>query len=435
TIQSIGYMELHPELRPVVVICPKLVKEKWAREIRKWMSDPGKIAILEGKTPYQIDADIYIINYDILPNDYETGNDGKKREIKYSGWVDHLADKNIEILITDECHYYKSNKAKRTKAVKKLAKASPKMIALSGTAIENRPVEIYNPVNLINPNLFPNFMHFGKKYCNGKHNGFGWDFNGSSNISELHQILTESVMIRRKKKDVLKDLPDKIYSYIPLDIANKQEYMQAQANFIDYVRANKGEKHAAKAEAAETLTRIEALKQLAANGKIDQVKEWIKDFLEGSDEKLVVFAVHRAVIDEIVKEFPDITVKVDGSTNNREAAFQTFQTDQNCRLFVGNIKAAGVGMELTASSNVAVVELPWTPGALDQAIDRLHRIGQKDAVTVHYLLAQETIEEDIAQLIDKKREIISQALDGIEVDSDTLINELISNILKQEENG
>jgi hypothetical protein len=426
TMQAIGYMQLHPELRPAVIIGPKIVKGKWAEEIIKWMSNPGEVQILDGKKPdVPITGDIIVINYDILANQYN----GKK-EIAHTGWVDYILDKNPKILVTDECHYYKSNTAKRTKAVKKLAKRIPNMIALSGTPIDNRPIEIWNAINLLNSSVFSNFMTFGKKYCAGKHNGFGWDFSGASNLSELHSILENTVMIRRKKKDVLKELPDKAYSYVPFDLDNQDDYTRAVADFLDFIRERKGEKAAFKAEAAETLQRINTLRQLAVEGKMRQVIEWIKDFLENSDEKLVVFGWHTNILNAVFAEFKEIAVKIDGSTNNREAVYQTFQTDQKCRLFVGQMKAAGIGIELTAASNVAIIELPWSPGVLDQAIDRLHRIGQKNAVLVHYLLAANTIEQDMAQLVDKKRNINSQTLDGIEAEEFDMINELIDNLVK-----
>jgi SWI/SNF-related matrix-associated actin-dependent regulator 1 of chromatin subfamily A len=412
TIQALAYLQLHKKKRPVLIVVPSNMKTKWMREALKWLSVPGEIQILKGKKPnVPIIGDIVIVNYDIL---YD--------------WKKILNQVRFQVMITDECHYYKENAAKRTKAVKFIAKKIPHFIALSGTPIDNRPKEIYNAVNIINPMIFPNFMEFGKKFCNGKHNGYGWDFNGASNIPELHQILTSSVMIRRKKKDVLKDLPDKTYSYNPLEIDNRKDYTQAVSDFIGYIRETKGDRMARRAAGAETLSKIEMLKQLAVHGKLKHTIEWVKDFLE-SGEKLVVFAWHTNIIKALNEAFPDISVVVDGHTANKDKEMDKFQTDPECKLFIGQMKAAGIGIELTAASHVAIVELPWTPGTLDQAIDRLHRIGQEFAVTVYYLLAQDTIEETIAHLIDKKRNIVSQALDGVEAEQESLIGELLDTIL------
>ena len=146
------------------------------------------------------------------------------------------------------------------------------------------------------------------------------------------------------------------------------------------------------------------------------------------DEKLVVFATHKFVIEALMNEFAGIAVKVDGSVTglNRQKAVDEFQTNKDVRLFIGNIKAAGVGITLTASSNVAFLELPWEPGSVTQAEDRIHRIGQKNSVTIHYLLANDTIEEKIARLIDSKRKILDAVLDGKKTEGTSLLSELMT---------
>lgn len=439
TIQAIAYLQLHPELRPAVIIVPKLVKYKWAREAKKWLENPGEIQILEGKEPSQSPTgDIIILNYDILPNKYKTIKtynpttekyNTRKVERPFTGWIDLLISVNPKIVITDECHYYKSNSANRTKAIKKIGKVVPHFLALSGTPIENRPIEIYNAVNIINPKTFPNYMKFARRYCAAKHNGFGWNMNGASNIPELHGKL-HSLMIRRKKKDVLKELPDKSYSHVPFEITNRTEYNQAEDNFIKWVTETQGKEAAERKSGAEVLTKMNDLKQLAVKGKMEAVIEWIKEFFENSDEKLVVFAWHRTTIDTLIEAFPGISVKVDGSVTDKDKVIARFQKESGCRLFVGQIVSAGVGIELTAASNVAIVELPWKPGTLDQAIDRTHRIGQTKGVMVNYLLANDTIEDKLAELIDVKRNVVSQVLDGIEAEDSELISELIAQMIK-----
>lgn len=408
TVQALGYVQLHPELKPVVIVCPASLKLNWERECHRWLSSPDTI-ILKGTTPYTFKENIIIINYDILPD-----------------WHQVLRLREPQILITDECHYYKSNKAKRTKAVRMLSKGIPNVIALSGTPIENRPIEIYNAISIIKPDLFPKQWHFIQHYCAPKYNGYGWNFNGASNTSELHHVLSSTIMIRRKKADVLKDLPDKIRSFIPMELTNSEEYYKAESNFINWVRETKGNEAARKASNAEAFSCIEALKQLAVKGKLQQAKEWIYDFLE-SDRKLVVFATHHFVIDELTKEFGNISVHVDGRVpmNIRQQAVDMFQTKNEVKLFIGNIEAAGVGITLTAASDVAFLQLPWTPGKLEQATDRVHRIGQKNSVNVYYLLANNTIEERVAKLLDNKRKILDGVLDGRDTDQDSLLTELM----------
>lgn len=434
TIQTLAYLQLHQEKRPVIIICPASLKLNWAKEARKWIQ-VDSLQILQGtKINCKITADIVIINYKII-----------------SYWGAVLKAIQPKVIILDEGHYIKNNSAKRTKAVKKLCKGINHIIALTGTPIENKPVEIYNMVNIINPQLFPDPWAFKHRYCDAKYNGFGWTFNGAINTWELHNKLIKHVMIRRKKKDVLKDLPDKMYSFIPLEITNRKEYEKAENNFIKYVKDNvtieirkligqyfnedspvqiNDEKlkrlQAEKAEKATILAQIEALKQLSVRGKMNSVIDWIENFLE-SGEKLILFATHKFVIEELMNKFGKIAVKIDGSVLaiNREKAILNFQNNKRIKLFIGNIKAAGLGITLTAASNVAFIEYPWTPGELIQATDRAHRIGQKFTVNIHYLLALNTIEEKIVNMLDDKQKVLDAVLDGKETETSNLLSELI----------
>jgi len=409
TIQALAYLQLHPELRPALIVVPASLKRNWQREIEMTMSTACESQLLNGKKNYQLKGDIFIINFDIVAD-----------------WAVYLSKINVKIMIVDEIHKIKNNKAKRTKAVKWLKKRIPQFIGLSGTPITNRPVEFYNAIEMINPDLFGNFWKFGQRYCDAKNTGFGWDFSGATNTDELHKLLTQSIMIRRLKKDVLKDLPDKIRSYVPIELTNSTEYNRARKDFLKYVEETKSFEAAEKAAEAETLTMINTLRQLAVEGKMKQLIEWIKEFLE-TDEKLVLFAVHKATIDLVMQEFGELAVKIDGSVSNvnRDEAVQQFQNNPKIKLFVGNIQAAGVGLTLTASSNVAFMELPWTPGELLQAEDRCHRIGQKNAVNVYYLLAAGTIEEDMAKLLDSKRMVLDSVLDGKITETTSLLQDLM----------
>jgi intein/homing endonuclease len=324
----------------------------------------------------------------------------------------------------------KNSSTKRTKAVKLLAKGIHHVIGLSGTPIVNRPIEAYNALTIINSAAIPNFKVFTNRYCAAKHNGFGWDFSGASNTDELHKLLVHAFMIRRKKTDVLKDLPDKIKAFVPMELSNQSIYDNAESDFIQYLQQTKGMAAAERASNAKALAEIEGLKQLAVAGKMDQAVDWIEEFFE-TDQKLVVFAVHKSVIDTLMDKFGKIAVKVDGSVSMaiRQESVDKFQNDPKCRLFIGNIQAAGVGLTLTGASNVAFIELPWTPGALVQAEDRCHRIGQKDSVTIHYLLAAGTIEEKIALLLDSKRKILDAILDGEKTAQTSLLTELMKGYL------
>ena len=413
TIQTLAWLQLHLEIKPTIIVVPASLKLNWQQEANNWMSNPNTQVIFGSKN-VKITGNIIIINYDILP-----------------AWKDRLIALKPQCLILDECHYIKSNSAQRTKATKKLAKKIKYVIGLSGTPIINRPVELKNIINILQPTLFPDFWYFVRRYCNAKHNGFGWDFNGVSNANELHLILTSTIMIRRLKKDVLKELPDKVFSFIPMGLDNKKEYQSAELDFISFLKEQQGKAAAERASNASALVELEILKQLAVKGKMKHVIEWIKLFLE-SGEKLIIFAVHKFVINELMETFSDIAVKIDGSIPNKDRIVNVneFQNNNKIKLFIGNIKAAGVGITLTAASNVTFIELPLTPGELSQASDRAHRIGQKNCVNIHYLIAENTIEMKIAKLLDKKRMVVDSVLDG----KITIQSSLISEIIKDYKN-
>lgn len=436
TVQALAWLQLHPEKRPAVIVCPASLKLNWEQEANTWLQKPN-VQVLNGNDhTVPLIGDIIIINYDILPNMYENYFDklGKKRkrEIKRTGWVDFILDINPQVVILDESHYIKNNSAIRTKGTKKLAKKTNHIIALSGTPIKNKPIEIFNTIQIVDKAVAPNFWSYAHEYCGATHNGFGWDFNGATNTEELHRKLVSTIMLRRTKNEVLKDLPDKIRSFIPISVNNRNEYEKAEDKFIEYIKDIKGSAEAEKASNAVHLAQMETLKQLAVEGKMKQCIEWISNFLDNG-KKLVVFATHKKTIDHIMNAFKNQVVKIDGSVSGKERndAVNTFQNDDKIKLFVGNIQAAGVGLTLTASSNVAFVELPWAPADVTQAEDRVHRIGQKDAVNIYYLLAKGTIEEEIASLLDKKRKVLDAVLDGKKTEKESLLTELLNKYIQR----
>ena len=408
TVQALAWLQLHRDLKPVIIVVPAPLKIQWEEMIRTWLPAP-KVTILSGRTVVNVTSDIYIINYDVLPD-----------------WLTYLQKLNPQVLITDECHYYKNNGAQRTRAIKKLGKRIPHIIGLSGTPILSRPIEIYNAWKLIDTENCPDYMKYIRRYCAAKNTGFGWDLSGAAHTDELHFQLSNSFMIRRLKKDVLKELPDKISSFVPIALNNISVYRRAEDSFIEFVKETKGAAAAAKAGNAEKVAQINALKQIAVEGKLPHVIEWIENFIEIED-KLVVFAHHHFVIDTLMEHFSKIAVKIDGRSSSveREKAKKLFVQDENIKLFIGGIQATKEGINLTVSSNVAFIEFPWTPGDLDQCADRCHRYGQKSTVNIYYLLAQNTIEHKIAHILDNKRTILDAVLDGKVTEQTSLLTELI----------
>jgi len=397
TIQALYYLKLRPDKLPALVVCPSTAKYVWKSEIRKHTKFSGRI--LSGQTPCRFKPrDITIINYDVL-----------------TYWKDTLKDMDFNTLILDESHYIKSYKAKRTKAVISLGKRIPHVIALSGTPLTNRPKELYQTLHLIVPKLFPSFVPYAFRYCNRRMLPWGWDDNGASHLNELHEKLKKTCMIRRTKEQVLPELPHKRRMVIPLPIDKVTEYEEAENDFITWL-TKKDTKKAAKALLAEKLVQLGYLKRLAAELKMRSVFNWIDNFLEETDEKLVVFTLHKKIIQQLIAKYGKQSVVVDGSVSmkQRQKNIKQFQEKKGTRIFIGQLIAAGTAITLTAASTAVFIELDWVPGNHIQAEDRLHRIGQKNCVWVYYLVAKGTIEQKLCKILQEKAAIITSVLDGKE---------------------
>ncbi len=422
TIQALAWLQLRKDVKKVLITCPSSLKINWQEEIEKWVTRKLKVQILEGITSYEITGDVVIVNYDIL-------ND----------WIIDLKLTNFDVCIGDELHFVKNSKSLRAKAFIEITKTIPNIIGLTGTPIENDPMEIFGLVNLVNKNIFPNYIKFIERYCDGKQveqrvQGGKvrkvWKRNGFTNQAELHRILKKHVMLRRTKDEVDLQLPPKTYANIDLKIDNWSLYKEAEDDFIQYIKESYNAKIQKQLEdgltddepdlhekldaisRAPALAKIQALKMLAAQGKMNQVISWVKDFME-TDEKLIIFAINKVIVKTLMDAFP-FAVKIDGSTSKakRNDAVKSFQNDAKCRLFIGNMKAAGIGLTLTAASKVAIVQFPWNPGELVQAEDRAHRITQKEKVTIYKFVAKDTIEERIVNLLKHKQIEIDKIIDG-----------------------
>ena len=402
TCQAIGAF-------PAVVVCPASLKINWYREAIKWL--PGKrVSLWDAKGGWP--GDVMIINYDVLLKQ-----------------VASLRARAPKAVIFDESHYLKSRKAKRTNAAQELTLNVDVRLCLSGTPILNRPEELVTQLELLGRlEEFGGWWRFVRRYCGAHRGRFGMDTSGARNLEELNERLRATCFIRRRKADVLKELPPKQRSVVPLEIDNRSEYQKAEQDLIRWLREQAAKEEgdllasaaerAAQTEAdiarkmqAEQLVRIQALKRLAARGKMEGVVEWVTDFME-SGEKLVIFAHHVEIVEELGRRFkaPIITGQTDLTA--RQSAVDRFQRDPACKVIALNLQAGGVGLTLTAASNVAFVELGWNPAIHDQAEDRCHRIGQEDQVTAWYLLAEKTIDEQIQSLIDAKRVVVTAATDG-----------------------
>jgi len=414
TVQALASLQ-HEDAFPALVVCPASLKTNWDREVKMWL--PGKTThIVDSKSGVK-NADVVIINYDILT----------KQE-------DALKSVPFRSLIFDESHYAKNGKAKRTQALKKIAERVPKdgmILALTGTPVLNRPIELISQLEILDRiNEFGGSWNFRQRYCKAHHNGYGWDFKGSSNAEELNELLRRTCYVRRNKQDVLTELPDKARYEIPIDLSGKghQNYRMAEAGVLEYFAGD-----GRSANSAQQLGHIMNLKRLAGEGKVETACEWIDTFLDSTDRKLVVFAHHISVVDAIAEKYGNLRVAGKDTQQVRQNAVDSFQNDPESRVIVLNMKAGGVGLTLTAASDVLFVEQGWTPAEHDQAEDRCHRIGQDDNVSAWYLLANDTIDHDIYQLIADKRVVVDAVTEGDEEESGSILNELVKSLIKRTE--
>jgi len=457
TYQSLIWCAIHKEIRPIIVICPASVKLNWKKEALVIMPK-AKIRIIEKEKPSDEDIydlkhnqyDIFIINYDILGIQIKTKItiDGKEKTIKKlkkESWAFILKKLNPQIIIGDEVQRLKDYRTLRCRSFKEIVKKEkqiiktnnstilPHFIALSATPIRNKPIEFFTVLSILRPDIFYSIKKYANDYCNPKHNGFGWDYGGSSNQEKLNKLLVNSLMIRRKKSEVFKQMPERITTVIPIDITNREEYNMAELDLIEWIRSTEGNEKAKKAERAKGLIKWEKLKQLVLKGKMDFVYDWINDVIE--NDKLVIFNIHQRTNDLLIDKFKDISVKYDGrdSPKKKEEAKEKFITNEKIKLLSGNIEALGEGVDglQHACSICAINEFPWTPIVLDQAPGRLDRLGQTKCVNVYHLIAINTIEEDIAALLDSKKQTLSKILDGVSVKEEHLITELINKLKRR----
>ena len=278
--------------------------------------------------------------------------------------------------------------------------------------------------------LIPQLRVLGRLEDFGSGARFARRFQGVGAEERIHWHLRRRCFVRRLKADVLPQLPAKRQVVVPVALDNEREYRQAEHDVIAWLREQPldlGELEARVAAAlrAERLAQLNVLKRLAARGKTGPALAWIDDFL-ASDEPLVVFCGHREVQDLVLERFPDAAHLLGrDSVEQREAAVQAFQDPAGPQLIVCSTRVGAQGITLTRASNVAFLDLEWTPAIHDQAEDRCHRIGQHDAVTAWYLLAAETIDETMIELIARKRGIVGAVTDGRRDESEALVQAVV----------
>lgn len=449
TVQALGWLQLRPNEKPTIIICDASAKLVWAQMIKDWLPESNnKVQIIESRKNNNIikDTRFIIVNYESL---YQTHIcdicEGRKivfgrrcLKCKGKGKIAQLREDisgfSFFTMIVDEAQKMRNINTYYTKIILELGKKIKHVIATTGTPIENRPEEFYNIISLIDPSLFPTRWDFRKRYCGLYHDGFGWKYNGATNTSELHKILTDTIMIRRLRKEVEKDTPEKVRPLVPIEFDEncRQEYKITSKTLAEMESGS-----------PNILAEYEHLKQIAVQGKMKGVIKWIEEFLEEGNQKLIVFAVHKKVINILHNHFRNISVVLDGSTsskinkdgsNERKNVEIEFQTNPKIRLFIGNIQAAGKAICLDAANDVAFIEFSFVPGHHLQAEDRpIHMRKKGGCIYAWYLIAKDTIEEDIFKVLDKKCKVLGQILDGKDTEEESIFGELLGKLKEREE--
>jgi superfamily II DNA or RNA helicase len=403
TVEALAALEADGAF-PAVVVCPAAMKLGWEREAVRWLPHRS-VAVAQGRGTAAPAADITIVNYEIAAAHHQA-----------------LARRRPRAIVVDESHYCKNPQAKRTQAVRRLAAAVTAgglRLALSGTPVLNHAEELISQLRII-----------GRMEDFGSGARFSRRFRGRVSEERLHWHMRRACFVRRRKAEVLPQLPPKRQVVVPVGLTNESEYRLAERDVIAWLKSQPLDLSTLNAKIAATLraqrlAQLGTLQRLAARGKLAAALAWIDDFL-ASGEPLVVFARHLEVQRAVTAKFPHaLHLLGDDSLADREAAIGAFQQGAGPGLIVCATRVAAQGITLTRASNVAFLELEWTPAMHDQAEDRCHRIGQRDAVTAWYLLAAGTIDETMARLIQSKRATVAAVTDGRVLESDALLDAVV----------
>lgn len=392
TVQSISATEI-ANAYPCVIVCPSSLKFNW---IDEFSSIAGReVCHIKGKrTPKN--KDVYIINYESVH---------KNKEL--------IKSLNPKSIIFDESHYLKNPEAKRTQSCMEIINHVDYRFLLTGTAVLNMPVELIPQLKVIRrlEEHFESEEYFVERFCGTQETHWGKDNTGATNLEILAAKLREGFFLRRLKKDVEKELPQKIRTPIQIDISNDNSY---QTKLQEFSTLNREEK----------VANISSLRQAATMAKIPHIKEWIDEFLS-DNEKLVVFAYHRSIQKKLAELYPGSSQVF--SEDDIEENVKNFKNNPDCRLIICSLKIGSVGLNLTDASNVLFCEMDWCPSINDQAEDRCHRMGQNDTVNAWYFIGRNSIDEHIWNVCERKRDVVDKVYQN--PDNAVAIENMYSNII------
>jgi SWI/SNF-related matrix-associated actin-dependent regulator 1 of chromatin subfamily A len=404
---------LETKAKKILIVCPASLKINWQREIANYTDRPVYIA--ESKN-FSLEHDFVIVNYDILRNFYDTGKE-KENSLIYQF--------NPDLIIIDEAHYIQNGQAQRTKLVNSFSKRAERLWLLTGTPMTSRPMNYFNLLSLIESPVAQNWMAYAIRYCQGYQFKAGnrkvWNVTGASNLEELRDRTSRQVL-RRLKTDVL-DLPDKIITPVYLRLKSKH-YEGLMGEYYDWYDNKKEESNSLTVQ----FSKLMKVRQVIAEEKISNTIELAQNILD-QDKKVIIFTNFTDTLNKIADHFGKQAVRLDGSTSKpqRQYAVDQFQENEKVKVFVGNLKAAGVGLTLTAGEAVIMNDLSFVPSDHSQAEDRAYRYGQKSNVSVYYPIFENTIEGVIYDILANKKNIFETVM-GDNLDRGDIVEEMMNRI-------
>ena len=397
--------------KKILIVCPATLKVNWLREIQNYTD--RSVFIAEGKL-YSTEHDFVIVNYDILKNFHDV----KDKESL-------IVQSNFDLIILDEAHYVQNAQAQRTKLVNNICKKVDKLWLLTGTPMTSRPMNYFNLLQLIESPVAQNWMAFAIRYCQGYQFKAGnrkvWNVTGASNLEELRDRTSRQVL-RRLKTEVL-DLPDKIITPVYLRLRSKL-YEGLMGDYYDWYDNKKEESGSLTVQ----FSKLMKVRQVIAEEKINETIELAENIIN-QDKKVIIFTNFTDSLNKIHEHFGKQSVYLDGSCSKtqRQYAVDQFQENDKIKVFVGNLKAAGVGITLTAAEAVIINDLSFVPGDLSQAEDRAYRYGQKNSVSVYYPIFENTIEGIIYDMVNNKKKNIETVM-GDNLNSGDIVEEIMNKI-------
>lgn len=422
TIESSSLLRLHPtKLLPAVIVCPSTVKIQWMHEIRRICGEPKDFlvqVIQSGKERAMPGFQIYVVTYDIL----------KKEDL-----FQYLPEGHIKTIIIDECQRIKNHLSDRAKAVQRLAKNIPHIIAMSGTPIKNNAGEYFTVLNLVKPTMFPHYQKFIDNYCDAYDNGWSQKIGGLKNPEKFHED-TKDIIIRRTKAEVLKDLPSvaRQFHHVELDRKLNKAYESAMKELDDILYSDESEFE----KSTCMLAIMGKLRHITGISKVAECIDFTTEFLLSTDRKIVIFSHHQDVMAMLETQlnawlkdggFGAACVLHSGLDGNKRADLvEQFKNDPSRRLMIASTLAAGEGLNLQFCSDAIILERQWNPANEEQVEGRFHRFGQLNNVSITYMLASGTIDEYFCELVERKRSIVAATLDNKEImwEQQSLMKEL-----------